>query len=194
MKLLVTGDSFAADWKLKNDSYPSWWEYLANDHDVTNLAQAGVGEYKILKQILSVDIKHFDYIIISHTSPYRIHTLQNPFHTTGIHKNSDLIYIDVLHQSPSPEKSHCIFWFENMFDTEYALEVHWLIREKIDLVLANKNILHLNFFDKDLQKEKDIDLKYLWSRYPGPINHMNKIGNQKAYETISKNLWKKNDF
>ena len=50
MKILICGDSFAADWTVK---YPGqgWPNMLAEIHEVTNLAQAGCSEYKILKQL-----------------------------------------------------------------------------------------------------------------------------------------------
>ena len=43
MKLLVAGDSFVAEWP----GDEGWVKLLANDYDVTNVAQAGVSEYKI---------------------------------------------------------------------------------------------------------------------------------------------------
>mgnify|MGYP003663995091 CR=1 FL=1 len=71
MKLLLTGDSFAANW---NGDYLGWADMLDKDHTVTNLAQCGIGEYKILKQFDGVELEQFDAIIVSHTSPYRIHS------------------------------------------------------------------------------------------------------------------------
>ncbi len=43
-KLLIAGDSFAADW-LSGES--GWPNLLANEYDVTNVAQAVCSEYKI---------------------------------------------------------------------------------------------------------------------------------------------------
>ena len=55
---------------------PEWpgengWSKLAKQHDVTNVAQAGVSEYKILKQLHNAELKDYDAIIVSHTSPSR---------------------------------------------------------------------------------------------------------------------------
>ena len=47
MKILVAGDSFAAEWPGDD----GWVKLLAQSHEVTNVAQAGCGEYKIFKQI-----------------------------------------------------------------------------------------------------------------------------------------------
>jgi len=48
MKILICGDSFAADWTVK---YPGqgWPNMLAQQHEIVNLAQAGCSEYKIFK-------------------------------------------------------------------------------------------------------------------------------------------------
>ena len=51
MKILIAGDSFAADWKIKH-SGNGWVNMLSNDYDVTNIAQAGASEYKIYQQLI----------------------------------------------------------------------------------------------------------------------------------------------
>ena len=64
MNILIIGDSFATKY---NGAYLGWAEMLEQKHTVTNLAQAGVSEYKILKQLQSITIKDFDCVIVSHT-------------------------------------------------------------------------------------------------------------------------------
>ena len=64
MKILIAGDSFATVWP---DSQLGWPTLLAKKYSVVNLAQAGIGEYKILKQIQSQEINNFDLVIVSHT-------------------------------------------------------------------------------------------------------------------------------
>ena len=64
MKILICGDSFAADWTIKYPDKKGWPNLLAEHHNVINLAQAGCGEYKILLQLLSVDFTQFDQIIV----------------------------------------------------------------------------------------------------------------------------------
>jgi len=88
INILVVGDSFAAKWPFAK---LGWVDILSYRHNVTNLAMAGCGEYKILKQLQSVDITKFDLIIVSHTSPSRIHTPTHPIHVEGFHKNCDLL-------------------------------------------------------------------------------------------------------
>ena len=89
MKILVAGDSFAAEWPGNN----GWVKLLAQKFPVTNVAQAGVSEYKILKQLVNLD--DYNIIIVSHTSPSRIHTPKHPLHTKGLHKDCDLLYNDI---------------------------------------------------------------------------------------------------
>ena len=59
MKLLITGDSFASNWypKYKEKGWPN---YLEEKFQVTNLAQAGCSEYKIYKQLRSINLKKFE--------------------------------------------------------------------------------------------------------------------------------------
>jgi hypothetical protein len=49
-RLLITGDSFAANWQIKYNGV-GWVNLLENDFEVKNIAQAGVSEYKIMKQL-----------------------------------------------------------------------------------------------------------------------------------------------
>ena len=53
-KLLIAGDSFAADWTIKYKG-EGWVNTLCKDYDVTNIAQAGVSEYKIYNQLKKID-------------------------------------------------------------------------------------------------------------------------------------------
>ena len=77
MRVLIAGDSFAADWQVKYPTQAGWPNLLVDKYTVTNIAQAAVSEYKILKQIQSVDLNQYDSIIISHASPNRIHCVKH---------------------------------------------------------------------------------------------------------------------
>ena len=46
-RIVLAGDSFGCEWPTGE----GWPLMLAQQHGVNNIAQAGVGEYKILKQI-----------------------------------------------------------------------------------------------------------------------------------------------
>ena len=96
MHVLIVGDSFAADWSAKHCDLFGWPNLLAKHHTVTNLAQAGVSEYKIYKQLISVDLSQFDLVIVAHTSPYRVVTRSHPVHyNNSLHKHADLLFGDI---------------------------------------------------------------------------------------------------
>ena len=48
--ILICGDSFAADWTKKYNGN-GWVNMLCNDFNITNVAEAGVSEYKIYQQL-----------------------------------------------------------------------------------------------------------------------------------------------
>ena len=57
-KLLIAGDSFAADWSKKYKNACGWVNTLCEDYDVTNVAQAGASEYKIYNQLKKICIRY----------------------------------------------------------------------------------------------------------------------------------------
>ena len=138
MKILLCGDSFASNWQVKCPNSTGWVNLLANQYNVTNLAQSAVGEYKILKQVQSVDLNKFDAIIVSHTSPNRIHCTYHPIHNQDpLYKNADLIYSDVLdHAHKSADCRLAVDFFERYFDLEHAEEVNNLICMEILNILG----------------------------------------------------------
>ena len=175
MNILIIGDSFATKY---NGAYLGWTEMLEQKHTVTNLAQAGVSEYKILKQLQSATIKDFDCVIVSHTSPYRIHTAYNPLHTSGFHKDCDFIYEDVKSRLPDVEK-----FFTDYFDLDYANYIYKLIRKEITSLLTGARVI-----DTD-----QLDLKKLFLTDRGDIQHLSKQGNIIFYNRLGKHLEIKNE-
>lgn len=192
MKLLICGDSFAADWTVKYNGI-GWPNMLANDYTVTNLAQAGCGEYKIYKQLTSVDINEYDSIVVSHTSPYRIYTTNHPVHAQDkLHKNSDLIYTDLKEHSKTNKKLlPLIDFFENYFDTESAIFTHTLICEKINELLKNHpKVLHITNLNWDglYSFPNMLHFEYLFKEHRGLINHYTDQGNQLIYTLVKDKL------
>jgi hypothetical protein len=170
VNILIIGDSFATKYK---GSYPGWAEMLEKDHNVTNLAQAGVGEYKILQQLKSVEPKTFDCVIVSHTSPYRIHTLYHPLHTQGIHKNCDFIYEDVKERLPDVEK-----FFTEYFDLDYAIYIYQCIYDDITLRLKESRVIDT----------EELGIKKLFSKHRGNVQHLTQEGNFIFYKRIKEKL------
>ena len=59
MHILICGDSWAADWSVKYNGI-GWPNILQQHHDITNVAQAGVSQYRICQQLQDIDIAKFD--------------------------------------------------------------------------------------------------------------------------------------
>jgi len=92
INILLIGDSFVAEFDAHNNKS---WNRLFDDkiYNITNIAQRGCSEYKILKQLQSVNIEDYDKIIIGHTSPNRVY-FNGKIHDDE-YANSDLIFTDV---------------------------------------------------------------------------------------------------
>jgi len=170
MKLLIVGDSFAAKYP---GEFPGWADLIEDQYLVDNIAQHGVGEYKILKQIESINLKNYDVVIISHTSPYRIHTTKNPLHITGIHSACDFIYEDVRGRLPDVEK-----FFTEYFDLEYATRIHELLHKEINSILKNSYVIDT----------KSLGIEQLFKTNRGTVQHLDKAGNQKIFSKLQKIL------
>lgn len=187
-KILICGDSFAADWTTK---YPGegWPNLLAKEYDITNLAQAGCSEYKIYLQLTSVDLTLYDNIVVSHTSPYRVYVKSHPVHRNDVlHQHSDLIYTDVKEHSKTVKGLDPIIqYFEHYFDTDHAKFVHSLICEKIDRLVSSYNALHITNLEWDdlYQFSNMINFNQLFLTNRGLMNHYDSLGNQAIYEKVS---------
>lgn len=186
-KLLICGDSFAADWTVKY-SGKGWPNMLAEHYSVTNLAQAGCSEFKIYKQLTSVDLDLFDSIIISHTSPYRIYVKEHPVHKDDpLHKNSDLIYTDISeHSKNNAELLSAIEYFEKYFDTDYAIYVHNLICQDIEKIVQGKNVIHMKHirWDDLYQFKNLLDFRAVFSQHRGSMNHFDELGNILVFKEL----------
>ncbi len=185
MNILILGDSWAADWNVKYTEYTGWPNIIAQKYTVTNIAQAGVSQYGILKQLDTIQPLDYDVVIISITSPYRVYTPQHPVHTSGLHANSDLIYSDIEHHaskfSDNKRLQSAKAYFEDHYDLDYADTIH---RSMVDLCLnrldtsntiMTSNIKNnINYVGEYLY----IDGHEITSSYPGLINHTSEEGNQ----------------
>lgn len=190
-KLLITGDSFAADWTVKYKDSIGWPNMLAKEYSVTNLAQAGCSEYKIYLQLISKKLEKYDGIIVSHTSPNRIYVKDHPVHNNDtLHKNSDLIYTDLKnHAISNKELLPIIDFYENYFDVDYAKFVHRLICREIDIYTTktNKPVLHITNIAWDGYEFKNmLDFSSLFKTHRGDNNHYDSHGNIVIFDTVKK--------
>jgi len=201
MKILITGDSWEANWNVKHKTYTGWPNILADYFDITNIAQAGVSQYKICKQIDSVNLDDYDFIIFGITSPYRIYTPNHPVHKQDkLHSNSDLIFTDIeyhLSQNPTDDLKSIMNFYHNHFDVEYAEFIHkLLINWALSKLDKNKTIIssnienNKNFITKDFNF---LDGYEISASYPGLINHTSEEGNQIFAKEVIKYIDEKVD-
>lgn len=184
-KILIVGDSFSTVWP---DSNSGWVNLLSNEYDVTNLSEAGIGEYKILKQLETVNTSNFDVVIVSHTSPSRIHTKNHPLHKTGFRKNCDLIYNDLDGRCNLFNLNLLVskLFFRYHYDDEYQIDIYKLIREKIKSLINTKyiSISHVDIAAKLSIEPYHVDFSTLWSKERGYVNHYTDAGNASVYNTL----------
>lgn len=179
-KLLIAGDSFAADWTVKYKG-EGWVNMLSNDYDVTNVAQAGASEYKIYKQLKKIDVSKYDIILISHTSAYRIPVAEHPIHSKDIlHRNCDLIYTDLKEYDNELAKI-AVDFYEKLFDTEYFIFIHDLIINEI--VKKYPTAINITFFD-NFSHPTFHNFEEIFLNNKGNMNHMDNIGNTLIYNNI----------
>lgn len=185
MKILICGDSFAADWTVKYDG-KGWPNLLEQDHTIKNLAQAGCSEYKIYKQIISQNLDDFDVIIISHTSACRwyIETKHPIHHADPLHKNSDLIYTDIEeHHKFNLGLSSILNFFQKFYSIEYAEFVHELISERIFNITKDKKVIHLTHINTRYNFPVT-DFSNIFKKHRGIMNHYSDKGNHIIFKKI----------
>lgn len=195
MKILIIGDSFAADWSMKYNYYKGWPNLLAEKYNTTNLAQAGVSEYKIYKQLETILwLGEFKVVIVSHTSPYRVPTRSHPIHNDDIlHGNADLMLNDITYHS---SKLYNFFnkslrsassFFKYHYDVDFYETTYKLYRKAIEDRLSCTNFISLNMFPNSDYKST-IDLSSIVTTHSGKINHMSEKGNMLVYKILLNKL------
>ena len=190
-KLLIAGDSFAAEWPGEQ----GWVKTLKEYFDVTNVAQAGCSEYKILKQIQNADLDKFDVVIISHTNPLRVHTRNHPLHKKGLHENCDLIIHDIIDRNSffNPKLKSAQGYFRDHFDEQYYYDVYNLLRKEIKNIIGSKPYLsmsHLEVCKYFIHEDNHLEFSEFWKAHKGKENHYNSIGNKKLFKIVLDNLQK----
>jgi len=184
MEVLIVGDSFAAP--SLSGAY-GWPFLLALKHNVTNLAQPGVGEFKILQQLCSVDPEDYDCTIVSHTSPYRIHTEHNPLYSDGhLYHNSDIIFADV----ESKGHAELAYYFKHVFDKNYYNFVFNSSIRAMEDALWGARVIHITHFEwsDDLYSLQIENFYQLWLKNKGEYNHYNKKASQEIANIIDNKL------
>jgi len=192
MKILICGDSYAADWTLKYPNVCGWPNMLATKYDVTNIAECGISEYKIWQQLKSVDIDSFDICLISHTSPLRVHTRCHPVHSKDIlHKNADLMLNDISYHNSklvnmfNNSLKTASNWFKYHYDLQYQQDIYELVKSEISKILKNIFVIEIHNFE-------GIQSKFSYFKYlktnPGIANHFDYTINQLICDDLTKEI------
>ena len=198
-RILIIGDSFAADWSVKYNKYKGWPNLLAEQYPVVNLAQAGVSEYKIYRQLCSIkNLDDFDLVIVSHTSPLRVATRRHPVHANDpLHANADLMLGDIeYHQSRlknifnrSLQAAYNFFMYH--YDVEYFETTYRLLRDQINRMLQGKPVIvvsNLADLENFITEKTVLNFHNLLETERGVINHMTESGNKQIYQTLLKTI------
>ena len=191
LRILIAGDSFAAEWPGTH----GWSKMLAEHHDVKNVAQAGVSEYKILKQLQNSKFDNYDIVIVSHTIHSRVHTNKHPIHKKGLHKDCDLIYSDIIDRSSLWNSSlhSAQGYFMHHYDDNYYQTIYKLLRKEIYTILADKKYLsisHHNIPKEFIFEDNHLSFNKIWQKNKGNENHYNNTGNKKVLKIILDKLLK----
>lgn len=195
MKILIIGDSFATDWSSKYPGTVGWPNLLAEKFNVTNLAQAGVSEYRIYQQLKSVkDLNQFDLVIVSHTSPYRVPTQRHPIHANDLlHANADLIFGDIEFHSKkftnwfNKSLQSAINFFKYHYDEEYQEISYMLFRNKIHETVGNTKCIIIDTLcvpPQFVTESTVIDIREIAQHHSGLINHLSEQGNFEVYNKL----------
>lgn len=195
--LLIIGDSFAADWTVKYQLL-GWPNLLAQSYKVTNIAQAGVSEYKILKQIQSVDMSMYDCVIVSHTSANRIATRKHPIHCNDkLHHSADLIFTDIEYHASRLKNifNNSLRTAKNFFtyhyDQEYQDTVYSLMRKEVNEIIGSTPCIvvsNLIIDDKFITEKHYINIYKIQQEHPGLANHLDEAGNQMVFEQLTEKI------
>jgi len=190
-KILIAGDSFAADYTIRYHDQIGWPNMISKNHKVTNIAQIGVTEYKVLQQIRSVDLNKYDSIIISHSSPTRVHCEVHPIHYDNVlYKNSDLLYNDIKDHPENRDAVIAVEYFKRFFDLDYYCEISKLLCMEITNILGNYphlNQFHMtNYYNHNPYDFLDsFNFNKIWFNNQGTMNHLNDLGNKQLYEIVN---------
>ena len=189
MKILIVGDSFAADWSVTTVTPTGWPNLLAEQVSVTNLARAGCSQYRIIQQLQSVSLDEFDWVVVCHTSPHRIVTRQHPIHQTALHASADLIFSDLeYHQQQVGGVDNvslvCAYnFFRYRYDEDFQNFVYDAVLRSIAEILKNRN--HIVIRTPLVPERVPADITILpQDVQKNAANHLGNAANLDVYQQI----------
>lgn len=186
--ILICGDSFAAEWPVTGTNL-GWPLLLKDQYSIVNQANPGIGEYKILQQLINENLSAYSAVIVCHTSPNRVHIKKHPVHK-DFYKNADLIYNDVVEHAAHHAKNLILQtaknYFELVYDQGYYDDIYRLIQKEIVELTADIRCLHLTplvDINNDLFTHY-LNLQKMCSVAPGDTNHYSAEDNKKVFYAI----------
>lgn len=186
-KILIVGDSFSSD---QLSGSHGWPRQLAKHYDVTNCSQPGIGQYKIMQRLGQHDLSNFDATIISHTSPYRVHCVENHLYPPDhLYRSSDIIFLDAENKKSRLAKSY-VDYFRYAFDEQYYQFVHTSCCMQIDAMTMHHPVIHITHFDWSglYALPGLINFYQLWLQSSGDCVHYNIAGNEYILQTLQQKL------
>jgi hypothetical protein len=176
-KIVIFGDSFSAD--CVENSWPSW---LEQKYTVQNHSLRGASEYRLYCSFMNnlETAQSADAVIFFHTNPQRVFV---PDHVdymrrgTNTHSYSDMVANDVM--SDPRWRNIADMYYRNFFDEGFQNTLYTMLIQNISSRL--QNILHCSGFDVSMKIKSFYELR---KTNPGPINHLDKTGNQIVYNYI----------
>lgn len=194
MTVLIAGDSFAADWHEHDCTAQGWCNMLAESHEVKNVAQAGVSEFRILQQIQQAMLQGpWQAVIVAHTSPCRIPTPCHPVHSAdSFHGRADLIFSDIEYHSARP-----VGWFNRPlvsaydfflyhYDQEFWHTSYLLLRQEIQrLITVPYLVLASPLVDTVCNSETNVVNIQNEHLSIGQSNHLSHQGNLEVYNSVT---------
>tara|TARA_R110000868_G_scaffold16823_4_gene74568 strand:+ start:153 stop:761 length:609 start_codon:yes stop_codon:yes gene_type:complete len=192
-QILLVGDSFAVNHSDPATNNYGWSFLLEQQYNITNISQRGVSEYKIIQQLKSINLKKFDCVIVSHTSPNRVYVDQHPVHylNNDVYSNTDLIYNDIYwNLKKYPNNAGILaanYYFDKFYNQDYQEFIYQLFQKEITEMLKNNLTLHLlTLYDKNIDLFQNVINLYQQIEIdPGNINHYSAKHNQVVFNLVS---------
>ena len=134
-------------------------------------------------------LKDYDAVIVSHTSPSRVHTLDHPLHKEGLHKDCDLLWTDIEDRTSlfNPSLKAAKGYFKYHYDDNYYQTIYSLLRKEINNLLSGKAYLsmsHVEVAKYFIHEDNHLDFSDFWKANRGTENHYTEQGNRKLFNII----------
>ena len=187
MNILICGDSFALDWTVWQEiPYKGWPNLIADLHNVENVGQSAVSQYKILKQFQNLDLSKYDKIIVSVSSYWRMYVQQHPIYKSGRLANCDLMLMDLETHNDwfngSLRTAKGLFKYE-FYDDQYLIDIYDMITDRMREKLKGTDHILIGHTG-NRTKHADLDFSELWKEERGLVNHYTQKGNQHIFNAL----------